>query len=90
MDKPLAIARFGRNADASAMDVREFCIKAGIPLSPSFSVGSCQIRDVLDCRAETRWADHRTIGTIEASRRNLVPVRVFQIVVNELPDSGRV
>ncbi len=72
------------------MNVSEFCIKAGIPLSPSLSVGAGQIRDVLDRRAETRWADHRTISAIEASRRNLVPVWTFQIAVDELSDSGRV
>ena len=70
------------------MNVTEFCIKAGIPLSPSLSLRARQIRDVLDRRAEARWTDHRTIGAIQTSRCDLLPVWIFKVVVNNFSDSG--
>ena len=49
---------------------------------------SAYVTHVLYRGTEAGWAYHRTVGASEASRGDIVPARVLEILVKEIFDAG--
>ena len=79
MGHPLAIARFWRGANAPTIDRGEVHSKARIPFAHAFSLLTGQISHIFHGGTKTSRADHRAVGTGQATLCNMLPTRMLQI-----------
>src|SRR5579872_5269142 len=68
------------------MDVREIHGEAGVPLPPAFRLIPGKVGHLFNRGAEASRADHRAVGTREASRGHILPSRMVVIAVEEFFD----
>ncbi len=86
MRQPLAIARLGGDAHASAMDVGERQRVTRIPAPPALGGVAGDIGGVFHRDAETSGTDLRAVAARQASLRDVVPVRVIEVVAQQFAD----
>ena len=85
MRNPVTVACFRRGANVATVDVRKIKGKAGVPLASPIRCRSGKIGRILDRRAETRRADHRTVGAGKASRCHGIPPGMLGVLIQDFP-----
>src|SRR6266508_4752012 len=88
--EPLPVARARRGTHAAAVEVRVLEREARVPPAPALGALARQVGDVLDGRAEARWAYQGAVGTRETARRHVVPARMLIAPVEQLLDAAGV
>ena len=79
VSQPLPVAGSWTGPDASAVDIRELHIETRVPPLDALRPIAGEIGGVFDAAAEAGGTNHRTVGAVEASRRDLVPAGVLVI-----------
>src|SRR5579885_3834916 len=85
--QPLPVPGAPGRPDAAAVDVRVVEREARVPHPGALGVEAGEVGRVLDRGAEARRTDERAVGTAEAARRDVLPVRVLEVFEQDLPQA---
>src|ERR1035437_1881929 len=85
---PLAIACFGGGSDTASVNIGKALCEAGIPAAPAFGVISGNASYIFHRGAVACGADHRAVGTRQATAGHVVPARMLKVLVEKLLDAS--
>jgi len=85
---PLAIACFGGGSDTASVNIGKALCEAGIPAAPAFGVISGNVSYIFHRDAKACGADHRAVGTRQATAGHVVPARMLKVLVEKLFDAS--
>ena len=87
MGDPLAIARLGRVANTTTVNIGKAGCEAGVPPAPAFGVTPGYVANIFDVGAEAGGADHGAVGAVQAAASDVVPAGIFEVIEQELAES---